>query len=71
MVEQVIKNSEKAITRTKIKQRIPRAIMHQTLNIILDYLEDRGMIADTRKGIVWIYNPSKKLEKEIKKGVEL
>lgn len=45
--------------------------MHQTLNVILKYLEDSGKILDGRKGIVWIYNPSPKLEKAIHDGVEV
>jgi hypothetical protein len=45
--------------------------MHQTLNIILKYLEDSGKIIDGRKGILWIYNSSKKLSKAIEEGVEL
>ena len=38
---------------------------------ILDYLEKRNMIIDGHKGILWIYNPSKKLEKAIQEGVEV
>ena len=45
--------------------------MHQTLNVILKYLEDSGKIIDGRKGIVWIYNASKKLNNAIFEGVEL
>ena len=37
----------------------------------LKYLEDGGKILDGRKGILWIYNPSPKLDKAIKEGVEL
>jgi len=71
MIEKVLKNADLAITRTELKKKLPKGIMHQTLNVILEYLEKRGIIADTRKGIVWIYNPSPKLRKEIEKGVEI
>lgn len=45
--------------------------MHQTLNLILDYMEKRGMIIDSHKGILWIYNPSPKLRKAIEKAREI
>jgi len=45
--------------------------MHQTLNVVLSYLEASRKILDGRKGILWIYNPSPKLNKAIKQGIEL
>lgn len=69
-VEQILMNSEKAMSREAIKRALGGRIMHPTLNLILHYLEDSGKIYIGKKGIVWIYNPSKKLEKEIEKGVE-
>jgi len=71
MVEKVLKKSEGIITREEIKRKLPNKIMHQTLNIILGYMEDRGLIIDSHKGILWIYNPSPKLKRAIKKGREL
>jgi len=71
MVEKVLQSAELAIDREEIKRRLPVKIMHQTLNIILKYLEDKGMIVDSHKGIIWIYNPSPKLRKLIAKGTEV
>ena len=71
MVEDILKKSNKMITREQIKRKLPKMIMHQTLNIILEYLENSNKIIDSRKGIVWIYNPSQKLNKLIKEGVEV
>lgn len=71
MVEEVLKNAEEPLTKTEIKEILPKGIMHQTLNLILEYLEDRGMIAFTSHGIVWIYNPSPKLQAAIERGVEV
>lgn len=70
-VEKILEDADTAITREEIKKRLPNKIMHQTLNIILEYLEDKGMIIDGHKGVLWIYNPSQKLRKAIKKGVEI
>lgn len=71
MVEKALKNANVLMTREKLKSRLPTKIMHQTLNIILKYLEDSGKIIDSRKGILWVYNPSLKLDKAIREGVEL
>ncbi len=70
MVEEVLKNANNLMTRKEVKKKLPTKIMHQTLNVILKYLEDSGKIIDGRKGILWIYNPSPKLDKAIKEGVE-
>ncbi|MFH0831357.1 MAG: hypothetical protein V1886_00610 [archaeon] len=71
MVEKILKEAETTISRTELKERLPKGIMHQTLNLILDYLEKRGMIVDIHKGILWIYNPSPKLKAAIEKGTEV
>jgi len=70
MVEEVLKNAELAISKEELKRRLPTKIMHQTLNVVLNYIEDRGMIAQTEKGIVWIYNESPKLKKAALKSRE-
>lgn len=69
-VEDVLMNAQKAMSREAIKRALGGKIMHQTLNVILHYLEDSGKIYLSKKGILWIYNPSKKLGAEIMKGVE-
>lgn len=71
MVEEVLKKSNKALSREQLKAKLQTSVMHQTLNVILQYLEESGKIIDGRKGIVWIYNPSPKLDKAIKDGVEV
>ena len=71
MVEDVLKKANNLMTREELKNKLPTKVMHQTLNVILRYLEDSGKILDGRKGILWIYNPSPKLDKAIKEGVEL
>ena len=71
MVEDILQKANTLMTREQLKKKLPTQIMHQTLNVILNYLEDSGKILDGRKGILWIYNPSPKLDKAIKEGVEL
>ena len=71
MVEKTLKKANKLLTREEIKNKLPKKVMHQTLNVILKYLEDGGKILDGRKGILWIYNKSHKLERAIKEWIEL
>jgi hypothetical protein len=71
MVEETLKEAKELMNREELKKKLPTQIMHQTLNIVIKYLEDSGKVIDGRKGILWIYNPSPKLEKAINEGVEL
>jgi len=71
MVEETLKKANKLMTREQLKNKLPKKVMHQTLNVILQYLENCGKIMDGRKGILWIFNPSIKLDKAIKEGIEL
>ena len=70
-VEKTLKNAELVLTKEEIKRRLPMKIMHQTLNLILNYLEERGMVLQGDKGVLWIYTSSKKLKKEMAKGTEV
>ena len=70
-VEKILREADTLIEREELKRRLPVKIMHQTLNVILQYLEERGMIIDSHKGILWTYHPSPKLQRAIEKGKEL
>jgi len=70
-VEKVLKKAEEPLSKEEIKRRLPSKIMHQTLNLILAYMENRGLILEGEKGILWTYNPSPRLQKAIEKGVEI
>lgn len=71
MVEDALKKAKEPLTREALKSKLETKIMHQTLNVILEYLEESGKILDGRKGIMWIYNPSPKIERAMKEGIEL
>ena len=71
MVEEALEKANTSVNREELKKILPKKVMHQTLNLILEYLEEGGKILDGRKGITWIYNPSKKLQKAIDAGIEL
>ena len=71
MVEKVLQDAEFIITREELKKRLPTQIMHQTLNVILEYLEEKGLIIDGHKGILWSHNDSPKLRDAIMRGTEI
>ena len=71
MVEKVLKEAETTLTREEIKEKLPTKIMHQTLNVILNYLEQRGLIIDGHKGVLWTHNDSPKLREAISQGTEI
>ena len=72
MVENLLKNmKESVITMAEIKKRVPKKINHNTLKIILEYLEESNKIAVSIKGITWIHNPNPNLRRAVSEGLEL
>ena len=71
MVEEALKKADNMVNREQLKKMLPKKIIHQTLNLILKYLEESGKILDGRKGILWIYAPREEIEKLKKMGMEL
>ncbi|NYZ78133.1 hypothetical protein H0N96_01905 [Candidatus Micrarchaeota archaeon] len=64
MVEETLKNAEEsAITVAELKRRLPKQVNHNTLKLILAYLEESNKIAISLKGITWISNPNPNLRK--------
>jgi hypothetical protein len=72
MVEETIKKSENSvISVAELKRKLPRQVNHNTLILILEYLEKSGKIAVGLKGITWVHTDSKLLRELIKKGTEI
>jgi hypothetical protein len=72
MVEETLKNmDESVITVAELKRKLPKQINHNTLKLILEYLEESNKIAVSIKGITWIHNLNPNLKKSISKGLEL
>jgi hypothetical protein len=72
MVEETLKNMEGSIiTIAELKRKLPKQVNHNTLMIILEYLERSNKIAVTLKGITWIHNPNPNLRTAIRQGLEL
>jgi len=62
-IEEAVKKANAPVSRNQILARLPTGVMRSTLNLALDYMEKRGMVLETKKGFIWTFNPSKKLEK--------
>jgi len=72
MVENILKNmNESIITIAELKRKLPRQVNHNTLMIILEYLEQSNKIAVSLKGISWIHNTNANMKNAIVKGLEL
>jgi hypothetical protein len=72
MVENTLKNmNESIISVAELKRNLPRQVNHNTLMLILQYLEDSNKILVGLKGITWIYNPNPRLRKAIAEGTEI
>lgn len=72
MVENTLRNMDGSIvTIAELKRKLPRQVNHNTLKLILEYLEESNKIAVSIKGITWIHNSNPNLRKAIAKGLEL
>ncbi len=71
MVENFIRNKSGEYSKTKIWKNLPKKMMYQTFDLIIDYLKNSGKIAlDKEDKIAWIYNP-KLVKKFLKQGIEI
>ncbi len=72
MVENTLKKlNESVITIAELKRKLPKQINHNTLKIILEYLEECNKIAVSIRGITWIHNTNPNLRNAISKGLEI
>ena len=72
MVEDVLTNMDSSIIKvSELKKILPKKVNHNTLIVILEYLERSNKIAVSMGGISWIQNSNKNLRKEIERGLDL
>ena len=67
MVEKTIEKYSQECGKYQLWKKLPKKMMYQTFQVILDYLEESGKIMVDKEGcIIWTYNPEriKKLMKE-------
>ena len=72
MVERTLRNmNESVIKIADLKRSLPKQVNHNTLKLILEYLEESNKIAVSIRGITWIHNTNPKLRMAIQKGFEV
>ena len=62
MVEKTLKDIGEVIAVPDLKKILPKQVMHQTLMIILDYLEFSGKIIFHDNQILWAFKPQSKIK---------
>jgi len=70
-IEDAVKGADEPISRSQILIRLENRVMRPTLNVALDYLQNRGMVLETRNGFIWTFNPSRRLAAAEKDGLEV
>jgi len=56
---------------SEIKKRLPKQIMHQTLQVILEYLWRSGKIIYGPRGVQWIFSEPEHLRKMFDGALEV
>lgn len=71
MVEKAIQKYSQECGKYQLWKKLPKKMMYQTFQIILDYLEKSGKIMIDKDGcIMWTYNP-KRIKQLISEGLIL
>jgi outer membrane lipoprotein-sorting protein len=68
MVEEAIKSSGEYPSKRSLWLSLPKKVMYQTFNLILEYLEESGKIVIKDGKVIWIWNP-KLVEKYLKSNL--
>jgi hypothetical protein len=71
MVEKVLKdNNDKVLKVSELKRLLPKQVNHNTLMMVVDYLDRSNKIAFNFKGMMWIANNNPKLREAIRKATD-
>ena len=68
MVEETIRTAKEVVSVAELKRRLPRQVNHNTLKIILRYLQESGKTEFTPDGVVWIFMPKEDIHAILSKG---
>ncbi|MBT3406232.1 hypothetical protein HN419_03615 [Candidatus Woesearchaeota archaeon] len=70
MVEETIQKHTQEFGKYQLWKRLPKKMMYQTFQVIIDYLEESGKIGiDPRDGIIfWTWDPET-IERVIREGL--
>ena len=69
MVEKTIQKYSQECGKYQLWKKLPKKMMYQTFQVILDYLGQSGKILIDKEGcIIWTYNP-KMIKRILKEGL--
>ncbi len=68
MVEDTVRKAKEVVTIAELKRRLPRQVNHNTLKVILFYLQQSGKIEFTPYGVVWVFAPKEDIAAILSKG---
>lgn len=69
MVEKAIRRYSQECGKYQLWKKLPKKMMYQTFQVVLDYLEQSGkIIIDDDGCIIWTYDP-KRIKKLINEGL--
>jgi len=71
MVEKTIQKYSQECGRYQLWKKLPKKMMYQTFQVVLEYLEKSGKILIDKEGcVIWTYNP-KLIKQILASGVKL
>ncbi len=71
MVEKIIQKHSQEYGKYQLWKKLPKKMMYQTFQVILDYLKQSGKIIIDHDGcVIWTYDPEG-IKKILAKGVKL
>ena len=71
MIEATLKDAGEVISVAELKRRLPKKVMHQTVLLILDYLQESGKILIGTKGVVWTHATREEINALLARGTEV
>ncbi len=64
MIEDAIRDAKEYPTKAELLRHLPKKVMYQTFNLVLEYLQRSNKIIVTKDGrIVWVFADDEKLRK--------
>lgn len=69
MIEDAIRSAKEYPTKAELLRHLPKKVMYQTFNLVLEYLQRSNKIIVTKDGgIVWVFADSEKLRRLLAEG---
>ena len=64
MIEDAIRSAKEYPTKAELLRHLPKKVMYQTFNLVLEYLQRSNKIIVTKDGgIVWVFADTEKLRR--------